>query len=66
MPLVPEEAGLPEDLGIHGTIDPDSIGKYSSMGCPRLYNEEAEELYDLVVRSTPVTVVEVYAPQERG
>ena len=66
MPLVPEEEKLPTDLGIHGTIDPDSIGKYSSMGCPRLYNEEAEELYDLVVRSTPVTVVEVYTPQERG
>ncbi len=66
MPLLPEEERLPTDLGIHGTIDPDSIGKYSSMGCPRLYNDEAEELYDLVVRSTPVTVVEVYAPRERG
>ena len=66
MPMVPEEEGLPRDLGIHGTIDPDSIGKYSSMGCPRLYNAEAEELYDLVVRSTPVTVVDVYTPRERG
>ncbi|MCH8204322.1 MAG: tetratricopeptide repeat protein [Candidatus Hydrogenedentes bacterium] len=66
MPMVPEEEGLPRDLGIHGTIDPDTIGKYSSMGCPRLYNDEAEELYDLVVRSTPVTVVDVYTPQERG
>lgn len=62
MPLVPEEEGLPTDLGIHGTIAPDSIGKYSSMGCPRLHNEEAEELYDLIVRSTPVTIVEHYSP----
>lgn len=62
MPLVPEEEGLPSDLGIHGTINPDSIGKYSSMGCPRLYNDEAEELYDLIVRSTPVTIVDVFDP----
>ena len=66
MPLVPEEEGLPRDLGIHGTIDPDTIGKYSSMGCPRLFNDEAEELYDLIVRSTPVTVVDVYNPQQMG
>lgn len=62
MPLVPEEEGLPRDLGIHGTVDPTTIGKYTSMGCPRLHNEEVEELYDLIVRSTPVTIVEVYDP----
>ncbi len=62
MPLVPEEEGLPQDLGIHGTIDPSTIGLYTSMGCPRLYKEEVEELYDLIVRSTPVTIVEVYDP----
>ena len=62
MPLVPEEEGLPTDLGIHGTLAPDTVGKYSSMGCPRLHNEEVEELYDLIVRSTPVTIVEHYSP----
>ncbi len=66
MPLVPEEERLPTDLGLHGTIDPESVGVYSSMGCPRLYNDEAEELYDLVVRSTPVTIVEVYDPKQMG
>jgi len=64
MPMVPDEAGLPTDLGIHGTIQPDSIGEYSSMGCPRMYNEQVEELYDLIVRSTPVRVVESFKPAE--
>ncbi|HIB92177.1 TPA: L,D-transpeptidase, partial [Candidatus Poribacteria bacterium] len=59
---VPEEEGLPRDLGIHGTIQPDSIGLYSSKGCPRMHNAEVEELYDLIVRSTLVRVVEVYTP----
>lgn len=44
--------------GIHGTWDPDSIGKQSSAGCIRLRNEEVEELYDLVPVGTPVTVVD--------
>ncbi|MBX3178087.1 MAG: L,D-transpeptidase family protein [Candidatus Hydrogenedentes bacterium] len=58
MPMVPAEEGLPTDLGIHGTIAPETIGQYASRGCPRLLNESAEELYDLIVRSTPVEVVE--------
>ncbi|MFM1920541.1 MAG: putative L,D-transpeptidase YkuD [Candidatus Hydrogenedentota bacterium] len=58
MPLMPQEEGLPTDLGIHGTIDPESIGLYKSHGCPRLKKEDVEELYDLVVRSTPVQIVE--------
>lgn len=60
MPLVPDSEGLPTDLGIHGTNDPSSIGKYSSSGCPRMHKEDVEELYDLVVRSTPVLIVEEY------
>jgi tetratricopeptide (TPR) repeat protein len=58
MPMVPAEEGLPRDLGIHGTIAPDTIGSFSSKGCARMLNHEVEELYDLVVRATPVEVVE--------
>ncbi|MBI1320076.1 MAG: L,D-transpeptidase family protein [Candidatus Hydrogenedens sp.] len=58
MPLIPLDAGLPTDLGIHGTIEPESIGKFQSHGCPRMQKEDVEELYDLVVRSTPVEIVE--------
>jgi tetratricopeptide (TPR) repeat protein len=63
MPFVPEQEGLPSDLGIHGAIDPATVGKYSSHGCARLRMDEVEELYDLVVRSTPVEVVETIEPE---
>ena len=58
MPLVPAEEGLPNDLGIHGTIHPETIGQYKSHGCPRMRKEDVEELYDLVVRSTHVNIVD--------
>lgn len=58
MPLVPVEEGLPHDLGIHGTIAPDTIGTFASKGCARMLNSDVEELYDLVVRATPVEIVE--------
>jgi lipoprotein-anchoring transpeptidase ErfK/SrfK len=61
IPLVPAQEGLPADLGIHGTIQPDSIGQYMSLGCPRMHKEDVEELYDLIVRSTPVSIVETHA-----
>ncbi len=62
MPLIPQEEGLPKDLGIHGTIAPETVGHYSSHGCARMVNAEVEELWDLVVRSTPVAIVEAYTP----
>ncbi|MEW6252232.1 MAG: L,D-transpeptidase family protein [Planctomycetota bacterium] len=37
-----------EGYGIHGTIDPDSIGKNFSLGCIRMLNEEVAVLYKLV------------------
>ena len=44
--------------GIHGTWEPDSVGKQSSAGCIRLVNEQVEELYKIVTVATPVTIVE--------
>ena len=41
--------------GIHGTTDPDSIGKEMSNGCVRLKNEDVEDLFDYV--KTKMTVV---------
>jgi lipoprotein-anchoring transpeptidase ErfK/SrfK/predicted negative regulator of RcsB-dependent stress response len=58
MQMVPEEEGLPKDLGIHGTLSPETIGYYSSNGCARMLTPEVEELFDIVVRATPVLVVE--------
>ncbi len=48
---------LPE-YGIHGTNDPETIGKPVTKGCIRLTNADAEELYVLLPEGTPVTVVE--------
>lgn len=62
MPMVPVQEGLPADLGIHGAPDPTTVGAFTSNGCARMKMEEVEELYDLVVRSTPVQVVEIVDP----
>jgi LysM repeat protein len=38
-----------QSYGIHGTIDPDSIGTMASMGCIRLKNEDIERVYELLI-----------------
>ncbi|MFQ5963986.1 MAG: L,D-transpeptidase family protein [Candidatus Scalinduaceae bacterium] len=48
-----------EDLygyGIHGTTEPETIGKAMSNGCIRLNNEDVEELYDFVKVKTKVII----------
>ena len=42
--------------GIHGTIEPDSIGHQATSGCIRMLNEEVEELYSLIPAGTKVTI----------
>jgi len=37
-----------EGFGIHGTIEPDSIGKAVSLGCVRMHNEDVALLYKLL------------------
>lgn len=39
-----------QSFGIHGTIEPDSIGRTVSEGCIRMHNEHVEEIYDMVVK----------------
>lgn len=34
--------------GIHGTIEPDSIGREASLGCVRMRNEDVAQLYELL------------------
>jgi len=52
------EAAGQEGFGIHGTIEPDSIGRAVSLGCVRMRNEDAAFLYTLLLpgKST-VTIV---------
>jgi LysM repeat protein len=42
--------------GIHGTVEPDSIGTPSSQGCIRMRNDEIEELFD-IIPDTKVKVI---------
>lgn len=44
--------------GIHGTWEPETIGRQSSQGCIRLINEDVEELFIILPAGTPVQVTE--------
>jgi hypothetical protein len=41
---------------IHGTIDPASIGRATSAGCIRLFNQDAIDLYNNIELGAPVHV----------
>ena len=47
-----------QGYGIHGTNEPESIGKQASHGCIRMYNVDVEELFDVVPIGTPVKIAE--------
>ena len=47
-----------ESYGLHGTTEPDSIGKSRSLGCIRMLNPEVEELFELVGEGTAITVMD--------
>ncbi|OIJ22350.1 hypothetical protein BKP45_06860 [Anaerobacillus alkalidiazotrophicus] len=42
---------------IHGNNNPNSIGRYVSLGCVRMQNNEVEWLFDQVKVNTPVIIV---------
>ena len=44
--------------GIHGTIEPESLGKQVTEGCVRMSNYDVEQLYIIVPVGTEVTVVD--------
>jgi len=52
-PLGERWIDIGDSFGIHGTIDPESIGKSESRGCIRMLNDDVAEVYDfLTVGST--------------
>ena len=51
----PETAKF-QGYGIHGTIDPMSVGKQMSMGCVRLNDREVEVAYELLGNDSTVTI----------
>jgi len=42
--------------GIHGTVEPETIGKQVTAGCVRMRNEEVEELYSIIPFGTKVVI----------
>lgn len=47
-----------QGYGIHGSVDPNAMGKQVTAGCVRMRNPEVEELYDIVPVGTDVTIVD--------
>lgn len=47
-----------DGIGIHGTHKPESIGMMDSEGCVRMYNQDVEELKQLVDIGTKVIIKE--------
>lgn len=45
-----------QGFGLHGTIDPSSIGKAESQGCVRLHNQDIEDLYHLLSIGSEVVI----------
>ena len=46
-----------QGFGIHGTIEPDSIGQDRSMGCVRLGDEDIALLYEMLTEGNSVVLV---------
>lgn len=44
--------------GIHGTIEPETIGQQVTEGCVRMRNEEVEELYSFIPPGTKVVIID--------
>ena len=44
--------------GIHGTLEPEKLGRQVTHGCVRMKNEEVEELYGFLTPGTEVTIVD--------
>ena len=47
---------LGDGYALHGTDDPNSIGRSVSHGCVRLRNEDIETLFNIVPVGTPVYI----------
>jgi len=58
MGISSDKIPLSRGYGIHGTSEPETIGKAESDGCIRMFNEDVEELFGLVTIGTPVIIRE--------
>jgi lipoprotein-anchoring transpeptidase ErfK/SrfK len=44
--------------GIHGTIEPETIGRQVTAGCVRMLKDDVEELYSMIPMGTKVVIVD--------
>lgn len=56
MTLEPADPGLPRDLGVHGTNNPETVGTNASAGCVRMRNHEVMELYAFILPGVQVNI----------
>jgi lipoprotein-anchoring transpeptidase ErfK/SrfK len=57
-PLGERWIDIGNSYGIHGTIEPDSIGQSLSRGCIRMHNDDVAAVYDLLTIGSEVTIRE--------
>ncbi|NSL50415.1 L,D-transpeptidase [Calidifontibacillus erzurumensis] len=43
--------------GVHGTNNPNSIGRYITQGCVRMYNKDVEELFSQIPIGTQIVII---------
>lgn len=55
-PLGERWIDLGDSYGIHGTINPKSIGRNESKGCVRMHNKDVEIVYDLLTVGSEVQI----------
>jgi len=55
-PLGERWIDLGNSYGIHGTIEPDSVGRAASRGCIRLHDADIIEVYDFLVVGSEVVI----------
>lgn len=56
-PLGERWIDIGDGYGIHGTIEPGTIGKNESRGCIRMLNSDVEEVYDFLVIGSEVRIL---------
>lgn len=55
-PLGERWIDIGDGFGIHGTVDPRSVGGMHSKGCIRMLNSDVEEVYDLLTLGSSVKI----------
>ncbi|MHC4976853.1 MAG: L,D-transpeptidase, partial [Planctomycetota bacterium] len=52
-----ENTSVISGIGIHGTIEPGSIGTQASMGCVRMHDQDVRVLYELLAESSSTVMI---------